>query len=294
VDLVVPANAGSYMYLDSSRPYSYAQCSGSYNDYKYGLNKKNSYMLASTRDEHRQQLAAKRVMYLLGTADTLRDDDLDTSCAADAQGLNRLERGRRFVEEHLPKVYGPDIARTHGLVEVPYVGHTWGGMVKSEQGRNLIFDYEPAAEPTPVPTAPTAEPTEPTTEPTEPTEPTKPPSFSDVPADSIFHREISWLAAQGITTGYDDGTFRPIQPVNRDAMAAFLYRLAGEPPFTAPAESPFSDVATDNPFYDEITWLAAQGITTGYDDGTFRPVQPVNRDAMAAFLYRFSEAYPRS
>ena len=58
--------------------------------------------------------------------------------------------------------------------------------------------------------------------------------------------------------------------------------------FTAPAGSPFVDVATDNQFYREISWLAESGISTGWDDGTFRPVQPVARDAMAAFMLRFA------
>ena len=57
---------------------------------------------------------------------------------------------------------------------------------------------------------------------------------------------------------------------------------------TAPAGSPFGDVATDNQFYREISWLAESGISTGWDDGTFRPVQPVARDAMAAFMLRFA------
>ncbi|MBW4095602.1 MAG: S-layer homology domain-containing protein [Acidobacteria bacterium] len=113
------------------------------------------------------------------------------------------------------------------------------------------------------------------------------PTFTDVDTSNQFYTEIHWLGATGVTTGYSDGTFRPVQPVNRDAMAAFMYRLAGSPVFAAPVTSPFSDVSTSSQFYKEITWLAANGISTGYSDGTFRPVQPVNRDAMAAFMYRF-------
>ena len=121
-------------------------------------------------------------------------------------------------------------------------------------------------------------------------------SFGDVPAGTLFHDEITWLGSEGISTGWTeaDGThsYRPVTPVNRDAMAAFLYRLAGSPDFTAPAVSPFTDVATDNPFYRQITWLATTGISTGYpgpnNTRTFQPLSPVNRDAMAAFLYRFA------
>jgi hypothetical protein len=112
--------------------------------------------------------------------------------------------------------------------------------------------------------------------------------FRDVPPGRAFEREILWLAESGVTQGYSDGTFRPLGTVNRDAMAAFLYRFAGSPPFTPPTESPFTDVSPLTPFYKEITWLASTGITGGFSDGTFRPLGTVNRDAMAAFLYRFA------
>ena len=119
------------------------------------------------------------------------------------------------------------------------------------------------------------------------TPPTKSP-FVDVATNNPFYKEITWLAAKGITTGYPDGTFRPYDSVNRDAMAAFMYRMKGKPAWTAPTRSPFSDVTPSTQFYKEITWLAATRITTGYPDGTYRPRNPVNRDAMAAFLYRMS------
>lgn len=120
-------------------------------------------------------------------------------------------------------------------------------------------------------------------------------SFTDVPSGSEFFTEIQWLASQGISTGWSepDGsrTYRPLLPVARDAMAAFLYRLAGSPPFSAPSVSPFADIAPSMEFYKEITWLSANGISTGWTmpDGTrqYRPLESVGRDAMAAFMYRF-------
>ncbi|MCI0143639.1 lysozyme [Arthrobacter bambusae] len=120
--------------------------------------------------------------------------------------------------------------------------------------------------------------------------------FTDVATNNPFYKQITWLAINGISTGWteSDGskTYRPYLSVNRDAMAAFMYRLAGSPAFTAPATSPFTDVATDNPFYKQITWLANSGISTGWteSDGskTYRPYLAVNRDAMAAFMYRYN------
>ena len=49
-------------------------------------------------------------------------------------------------------------------------------------------------------------------------------TFADVPWGSPFYREVSWLAEQGISTGYPqpDGSrlFKPDDSIGRDAMAA--------------------------------------------------------------------------
>lgn len=76
--------------------------------------------------------------------------------------------------------------------------------------------------------------------------------FTDVSIYHYFYNEISWLASTGITTGWSDGTYRSGNNINRDAMAAFPYRMAGSPAYTAPAKSPFKDVPTTHPFYKEI------------------------------------------
>lgn len=111
-------------------------------------------------------------------------------------------------------------------------------------------------------------------------------TFVDVPASHQFSTQIEWLVGQGITTGYADGRFKPRAPVTRAAFAAFLYRMAGEPSFTPPENSPFVDYRPGDQFYTEVSWLAKQGITTGYADGTFRPHADISREAIAAFLYR--------
>lgn len=123
--------------------------------------------------------------------------------------------------------------------------------------------------------------------------PSASPVFTDVPSGMPFRDEIMWLADSGITTGWADGTFRPYAPVTRDAMAAFMYRLAGSPEFTPPASSPFLDVPVSYQFYKEISWLAARQITTGWSvpgGQEFRPWNLITRDAMAAFLYRYSDS----
>lgn len=114
-----------------------------------------------------------------------------------------------------------------------------------------------------------------------------PSAFSDVPLLHRFCKQIDWLESAGIASGYPDGTYRPTAPVTRAAMAAHLYRLAGSP--TGPFPDPgFDDVPPGHPFEDEIAWIAAAGIASGYPDGTFRPGRTVSRWAAATFLFRTS------
>lgn len=116
-----------------------------------------------------------------------------------------------------------------------------------------------------------------------------PPLFSDVGADHLFHDAIAWLVAEGITLGYPDGTFRPVLPVARQEMAAFLWRQAGEPEVVL-ASPAFADVAPSNPFYVPVQWMAQAGLSVGtpgpHGSLLFQPGRTVARQEMAAFLWR--------
>ena len=84
----------------------------------------------------------------------------------------------------------------------------------------------------------------------EPEGPFDAPEFADVPEGHTFEQEIAWLASTGITQGRGDGTFGLSDDVTRGAMAAFLYRYAGEPEFdfeppVAPDPDPEPDPSPD-------------------------------------------------
>jgi hypothetical protein len=100
---------------------------------------------------------------------------------------------------------------------------------------------------------------------------------------SVFAADIAWLANQNITSGFDDGTFRPDRPISRGQMAAFLSRALG---LSKTSGVRFSDVSPGSAFAEDIDRLATSGITTGHSDGTYRPDQVVSRGQMAAFLSR--------
>jgi Tol biopolymer transport system component len=112
------------------------------------------------------------------------------------------------------------------------------------------------------------------------------PTFSDVGLTHAFFEEIEDVAAHGFVEGFSDGTFRPAKTVTRQAAAAFLFRLSGEPDIPAPDEPTFTDVPESHTFFHEIEWMALEGIAEGFPDGTFRPGGAVTRQSAAAFFFR--------
>jgi hypothetical protein len=113
------------------------------------------------------------------------------------------------------------------------------------------------------------------------------PPFSDVANNHPFCVDIAWMKSSGVSTGFTDGTYRPSAVVTRQAMSAFMARLAGAS--LAPCTSaPFADVPIDHPFCREIAWMKATGVSTGFSDNTYRPSANVTRQAMSAFMRRVS------
>jgi hypothetical protein len=116
------------------------------------------------------------------------------------------------------------------------------------------------------------------------------PRFSDVGVDHPFFAEVQWLAEVGATEGFADGTYQALAPISRQAMAAFLHRLAGAPAAALPTSPTFSDVGRSHAFFEEVEWVAGAGVAEGFADGRFRPLAPVSRQAMAAFVHRMAGA----
>ena len=112
-------------------------------------------------------------------------------------------------------------------------------------------------------------------------------TFRDISSRSAFAAEIGWVSELGYLRGWGDGTFRPLEPVKRDSVAAFLYRAAGEPAASRADSAQFKDVGDDVIFAKEIGWLARTGISRGWADGTFRPYANIKRDQMATFVMRW-------
>ena len=123
-----------------------------------------------------------------------------------------------------------------------------------------------------------------TPKPTQPAAPKLP--FTDVSEDDWFYADAAYLYEKGVMKGTADETFAPGRSVTRGQLAAALYRMAGEP--ETEGKAVFTDVPASCWCAAAITWAAENGVVTGYGGGGFRPADAVQRQELAAMLFRFA------
>ncbi|MGM7668592.1 S-layer homology domain-containing protein [Microbacterium sp. A93] len=111
--------------------------------------------------------------------------------------------------------------------------------------------------------------------------------LTDVPSDHNFFEAIAWATENGVVNGYSDNTFRSGHNMTRAEVAAVLYRQA-DVDYTAPEESPFTDVTPEHNQYEAISWLAENEVALGNTDGSFDPYAEISRAEIAAFLERYN------
>ncbi|MED4301248.1 S-layer homology domain-containing protein [Geobacillus stearothermophilus] len=108
--------------------------------------------------------------------------------------------------------------------------------------------------------------------------------FADVKPGSTGYEEIALAAALGIVSGKTERSFDPYGKLTRAQMAkmfANAYHLSGK------MKTDFWDVKPDHWAYSYVHALAANEVTLGYPDGSFRPNAPLTRLQFALFMARY-------
>lgn len=109
--------------------------------------------------------------------------------------------------------------------------------------------------------------------------------FADVAKGSWYYEGVRYAYENGLMSGTGEGTFSPDLPTSRGMLVTILYRLAGSP---AAGSASFTDVAKGQWYADGVAWASANGVVSGYPDGSFRPNDTITREQMAAILYQYA------
>lgn len=109
--------------------------------------------------------------------------------------------------------------------------------------------------------------------------------FADVAKGSWYYEGVRYAYENGLMSGTGEGTFSPDLPTGCGMLVTILYRLAGSP---AAGSASFTDVAKGQWYADGVAWASANGVVSGYPDGSFRPNDTITREQMAAILYQYA------
>lgn len=113
-------------------------------------------------------------------------------------------------------------------------------------------------------------------------------AFSDID-QSPYGEAISYAVDKGMVKGYEDGTFKPLEPMNR---AEFLKVLLGDKDVSEVNTNCFPDVDPNAWFAPYVCLAKEEGMISGYPDGTFHPENNVSLPEVAKIMTGYYELVP--
>lgn len=141
----IVANPSSYLYLTALRPSlespafltpDLKTCPQT-NAYPYGLSALDNYARRVGGNEIRLRYPERKITYLIGDK-IMSDPYLDGSCAAKAQGEDRLSRARNY-ERHVMQSFGATLDQTQRFVYVSHAGYDPVSLYGSSCGMAMLF-----------------------------------------------------------------------------------------------------------------------------------------------------------
>ena len=110
--------------------------------------------------------------------------------------------------------------------------------------------------------------------------------FADVAEGAWYYDAVAYASQNGLMNGVSADSFAPDATTSRGMIVTILYRLEDSP---SAAQADFADVAAGAYYAGAVAWASANGIVTGYGDGTFGPDTAITREQLAAILYRYAQ-----
>ena len=107
--------------------------------------------------------------------------------------------------------------------------------------------------------------------------------FADVDSGAWFAKNVGYAAENNIVRGYEDGSFRPQNTITREEFAAMICRFMK---YDTSASEVFSDVPSEHWAAPYIAAMKANGIISGYEDGSFGLGRNITRAETIAIINR--------
>ena len=116
------------------------------------------------------------------------------------------------------------------------------------------------------------------------------PLFSDIGEGHWAYSAVTVLAQNMILNGYLDGTFKPENNITRAEFAKIIVSATNS--FDHTATSSFTDVSSEEWYYNYVSSAYKLGYITGYPDGSFHPEDNISRADICTIVNRVLKAKP--
>ncbi len=113
--------------------------------------------------------------------------------------------------------------------------------------------------------------------------------FTDLENGGWYCEYVQYVYDNKIMEGMEKTKFGPSESLSRAMFVTILGRMSGQDTTDAPMD-PFPDTIKNSYYSEYVGWAAELGIIKGYDDGTFRPDNPLTRAEMAVAVSRYADA----
>ncbi len=113
--------------------------------------------------------------------------------------------------------------------------------------------------------------------------------FTDVSKNAWYYDSVNEAYSRKLIAGYSSTKFAPSDKITRGQLVTILYRMEGEPSVVLYGNA-FSDVKSNQYYYDAVKWAAAKDIVHGYGNtGKFGPGKPIIRQDLAVILHNYAK-----
>ena len=117
-------------------------------------------------------------------------------------------------------------------------------------------------------------------------------AFADTGAGKWYTGAAAWAAEQEIVKGIGSDRFAPNRSISRQDLCTMLYKYLQSAGIQLKADSDrtYADFSSVSPYAREaVSFCAASGLVTGYEDGSFRPRKTATRAQVAQILMRLDQ-----
>ncbi len=118
--------------------------------------------------------------------------------------------------------------------------------------------------------------------------------FEDVHETDDYYKDVRWAVSNKIVFGFSDTYFGPEDRISREQFMTMLYRYekinGGGYEDDAKYRLPYKDAGEISDYaLEAASWLNANNIITGYDDGTLHPKDYISRAEAATVIKKYLE-----